>query len=757
MNFCKIILLNSKQKFPKALNCLTYSIPDYLKTKAENQELKIGSFATVPIRDQKEIGLIIDIFEKLDNEDQGFKIKEIEDLVSTDIIISLDLIELIKFISEHYCCTYSEVLSAAIPAGLIRKPEIEAQLTDPSISLDHPVIRALSKARKNKAKFSRLKVLTKMPSNELKKELRKLEAKQLIKIEIRITKKRVNKNLVNPLEKLRSLDPSLIPDLTKDQSKVLDYIQKTGEAKFLIHGVTGSGKTEIYLRMIEETFSKNKSTIFLVPEISLAPQLIERIAQRFGDENVLIWHSALSLSEREYTWNELSTGLPKVIVGARSAIFAPVDNLGLIIIDEEHENSYKQESPAPRYHARLAAQKRAEYSKSPIIYGSATPSVELYYKAKSDEFPDFHLLEMNKRVFNNPLPEVKIVDMREEFLAGNKTVFSKILREKIETALNRKEQIILFLNKRGSASHVFCRTCGYVYQCPDCDTKMVFHSDVALMICHHCGHKEEHPKECPQCQMPTIKFFGLGTQKLAEEAKRAFPTATISRLDSDVSRIKNNYIKVWNDFRDGSSDILIGTQMIAKGLDIANLTTVGVISADSSFSQLDYLAEERGFQLLTQVAGRAGRHDKPGSVVFQTYQPDRVVLHHSKEQDYAKFYKDQIIEREDFIYPPYSTLVRFTSAAEDQVQAIEVINKFHELICSDPDLSGLECLGPSPCMLSRINKKFRYHLLLKIPSMANLDSLKHKARLQKLKELYLNFKKPKDLSFTIDVDNISLY
>jgi primosomal protein N' (replication factor Y) len=763
MGFCKIVISNSLQTFPfQGTNYLSYAIPDNLRAK-----LKIGSFVVVPLRKQKENGLVIDIFDELGEEERSFKIREIEDLISDEIIYSQDLVELIKFTADYYASSCSEVLQAVLPAGIIRKPEkrislnrdIQQQLADgktiaelfPKLA-DSPILTALSKTRRHEAKFARLQALCKFNKEQVNKAIKPLEAKGLITltyINPSGDTRRERKKL-NPLERLQALDSALIPDLTQEQAAALDYIRSNASAKFLLHGVTGSGKTEIYLRSITDCFSRKQSSIILVPEISLAPQLAERLAQRFGAENVLIWHSALSASEREYTWNELLLKEPKVIVGARSAIFAPVHNLGLIVIDEEHENSYKQDSPAPRYQTRTLAEKRAEFAKCPLVFGSATPSVELYYKASSDAFPGYHLLELKNRIFQDKMPDVTIVDMRSEFLSGNKNIFSKLLNRKIGEALEQKEQIILFLNKRGSATHVFCRTCGYIYKCPNCESKIVYHETNKLMICHHCNHTEAHPRECPACNMPSIKFFGLGTQKLEEETRKTFPQARVARLDSDVSKTNNAYIKIWNDFRNGDIDILVGTQMIAKGFDIPNLNTVGVISADSCFTQLDYMADERAFQLLTQVAGRAGRHQKSGHVIFQSYQPERTALIDAQKQDYADFYHKEIQARADFNYPPFSTLIRFLSSAEDEDLALETMNNFHELLSSK--LPGCEILGPSPCLIARLNRKYRFHLLVKI-----LKQDSHDQKLKTIKENYLSFKPNEGIVFTIDVDNISLY
>ncbi len=758
MDLAQIIIANSSQSFSGKLDSLTYEIPEELQSK-----ICIGSFVLVPFGKQVANGLVIDIKSSKTSKAPEFKIREIEDLISDEAIYEEELVELIKHAAEYYASNYEEVLNAALPAKALKKPEKEITLLKSDlIERTNIVLSALEKARGQKAKFSRLKTLTNLTRQELQKQIGKLEKEGKVSIAYMASKKRKTLSK-NPIDRLSELAPEQIPELTQDQEIIVNFIKSTAlrqpSPKFLIHGVTGSGKTEIYMRLIEDTFKKNKSSIFLVPEISLAPQVVERLAQRFGKENVLVWHSALSESEKNHSWDELMTGDPKVVVGARSAIWSPIKDLGLIVVDEEHENSYKQDSPAPRYDARPLAIKRAELNDCPIVFGSATPSIEIYYKAqsKSEAHKDFHLLELKDRIFKNPLPTVHVVDMREEFLQGNSSIFARQLKEQMEKALERKEQIILFLNRRGFASHVFCRTCGYVYECKHCESKMVYHEDIKLLTCHHCGLKEAHPKDCPECSMPTIKFFGLGTQKLVAETKYAFPEAKIERLDSDTSKIKHNYIKVLQAFKEKKIDILIGTQMVAKGLDLVNVSTVGVISADGNFSQLDYQAEERGFQLLTQVAGRAGRGDIEGHAFFQTYQPERTVLLTAQEQDFPKFYEKEIKDREEFEYPPFSTLVRFVSGSEDMAQAIETANSFHEKIYT---IENIQVLGPCPCAIPKLSNKYRQHLLVKIPRDNKLkldEDLKHNNALQEIKTTFKEFKAYSGTNFTIDIDNNTLY
>lgn len=751
MGFCRVILRGSLETFSnQELQTLTYSIPEELK-----ESLAIGSLVLVPFRNRKENALVIDIYNSLSQDESNFKIREIEELLSLDLY-SQELVNLIQFVAEYYSASYSEVLETIIPSQFLPKLNKTIQLTDLTTnnSEPNPIINSLQNSRKKNLSWSRLKSLSNLDSDNFKKEIKKLIQKKIIKITYE-NKNKKQKKSENHADKYSSNQAHGPHVLNPEQAEAFKLIKAKlqSQSEILIHGVTGSGKTEIYLHTMKEVLTNNQSIIFLVPEIALAPQLIERIIERFGTEDVLIWHSALSNKEKEHTLEKLQESSPKIIVGARSAIFCPVKNLGLIIIDEEHENSYKQESPAPRYNARLVASKRAEINNCPVIYGSATPSLELYYKAKSPNYPNYHLLTLSKRVMDRNMPEVCIIDMREEFNHGNKSIFSKQLKNKIDEALSQKEQIILFLNKRGSASHVFCRNCGFVYKCQNCDSKIVYHSDKKILLCHYCNYSEEHPKQCPQCHASTIKFFGLGTQKLEEETKRIFPEAKVGRLDSDNSKIKGNYFSIWNSFKNGEIDILVGTQMIAKGFDLPKLTVVGVVFADANFSQIDYAADERSFQLLTQVAGRAGRAERPGSVVFQTYQPDKEIILNAQNHNYLRFYDQEIQMREELGFPPFGQLIKFLFSSEQEDLSIASANDFHEEIFDYCHKENISLMGPCPALISKVNNKYRYHIIAKIPGT-------NEKACSELKQAFLKFRnnnKSKDVNILIDVDNVSLY
>ncbi|NQY78823.1 MAG: primosomal protein N' [Candidatus Caenarcaniphilales bacterium] len=752
--------MNNSQNFSNLLdNSLTYKIPENFEA-----DLAIGNFVYVPILDKVFSALIIDIEEEYQTK---FKIKEIIDIIDPRLKIKSEIIDLIRFTSEYYLASYSQSLDCIISSTLIPqtekqvtvheeiKEDIENQIKSLSGDLTAKVLSTLAKCRGSSAKFSRLRTLLKITTKQLNKEINSLKAKGLIKIDFIHKDFVVKENNKNHLQNYDSKMDSNLNSLTPEQGNAYRQINQALEndiRKFLIHGVTGSGKTEVYFQLIKDALDKNKSVIILVPEIALAPQLIERLKKKFNAEDILVWHSALEISERQHTFFELLKDQPKIVVGARSAVFTPVNKLGLIILDEEHENSYKQDQPAPRYHTRKIAEYRCEQANATLVLGSATPSLETYYKANSEKHSDWMLLTLKQRYNKNPLPEVDLIDMREEFNHGNKSIFSKKLKELLQNTLEKKEQSILFLNKRGNSSHVFCRDCGHIYKCSKCDAKMVYHSDQRRLICHLCGHEEEHPETCPTCSSSAIKYFGLGTQKLEQEVKKEFPNAKVKRLDSDVNKNKKSYLEIWRDFKNGDIDMLIGTQMIAKGLDNPNLTCVGVVAADSCFTQLDYLADEKGFQLLTQVSGRAGRKDKEGKVIFQSYQPDREALIYAQEQNYDKFYENEITNREDFLYPPFSKLVRFISSSESETTAINNLNLIHEELFSAKEKGSLEIqiLGPSQCQINRINNKFRYHILVKLKD-------KDQAATKAIKDIYLNHKNINKSKLVIDIDSLSLF
>ncbi|MDW4436484.1 primosomal protein N' [Staphylococcus saprophyticus] len=499
--------------------------------------------------------------------------------------------------------------------------------------------------------------------------------------------------------------------LTSDQQRAFEAISEKIHAHeqctYLLHGVTGSGKTEVYLQTIEEVLNLNRQAMMLVPEIALTLQMVLRFKRRFGDE-VAVLHSGLSKGERYDEWQKIRDGKARVSVGARSSVFAPFKNLGMIIIDEEHESSYKQED-YPRYHARDIAQWRSEYHQCPLILGSATPSLESFARAEKGVY---ELLSLPNRVNQQALPEVEIVDMREELNSGNRSMFSNQLRDAIQQRLDNQEQIVLFLNRRGYASFMLCRDCGHVPQCPNCDISLTYHKSTDQLKCHYCGHQEVPPNQCPNCESEHIRQMGTGTQRVEELLQEAFQEARIIRMDVDTTSRKGAHEKLLNDFGSGKGDILLGTQMIAKGLDFPNITLVGVLNADTMLNLPDFRASERTYQLLTQVAGRAGRHEKEGQVLIQTYNPDHYAIKDVQENDYTAFFQKEMNYRKIGKYPPYFFLINFTIAHKEMKKVMEASKHIHKILLQHLTDKAL-VLGPSPAALSRINNEYRFQILVK--------------------------------------------
>ena len=526
---------------------------------------------------------------------------------------------------------------------------------------------------------------------------------------------------------------------------------------FLLHGVTGSGKTEVYMQAMADVLENGKSVIVLVPEISLTPQTASRFVGRFG-ERVALLHSRLSDGERYDQWHRIQKGEADIIIGPRSAIFAPAQKLGMLIIDEEHSDSYKSDT-APRYHAREVAQKRSDLANCPVLLGSATPSLESFYRARNGSY---RLLNLPDRVFNRKMPDVHIVDMRTELKKGNRTIFSDLLRSSIEERLVRREQIILFLNRRGHSTYVFCRTCGYVERCDNCSISLTYHRETRLLVCHHCGSKRPTQQVCPQCSSEAIRFFGAGTEAVEQEVRKAYPKARVKRFDADSTTRKNAHQQILGEFEQQKIDILIGTQMVSKGLDFPNVTLVGVIAADTALNLPDFRASEQTFSLLTQVAGRSGRAELEGKVVIQTYMPEHYCIEAAQKHDYLDFYAQEVVARDALRYPPFAHVATLllrgkdeqavSEAAHTARDQLEIWQADQALASQTPNVeeTTVEILGPAPAPLSKIEGKFRWHLLLR-----STDA-------EKIGRLFKRFTdeppaiiKSKAIEFVIDIDPTS--
>ena len=501
--------------------------------------------------------------------------------------------------------------------------------------------------------------------------------------------------------------------LNNKQLLAFNKISKTDGKPWLIHGVTGSGKTEIYLRLIENCLKDKRQAIVLVPEISLTPQAIQRYEEKFPRQ-VAILHSRLTPSEAFSSWTAIRNQSKNIVIGPRSALFAPVNKLGLIIIDEEHDSSYKQYDQAPRYNARDVAVNYAKTTGAKLVMGSATPSIESFYNAKRGTYG---LATLPNRIHQKEsLPPVNIIDMREEFKKDNYSIFSEALSRKLKETQDNSRQSILFINRRGAATFVMCRDCGYVLKCPNCDIPYTYHTTTHNLICHHCDKTENPPSVCPSCKSQYIKYFGTGTQKVEHAIGQLLPKANILRLDRDTAVKKNEVNRVYQDFSTHKSDILIGTQMVAKGLDIPKVDLIGIISADPTLNLPDFRSAEKTFQLITQVAGRTGRLDNPGYVILQTYNPDNKVIKLASHHDYIGFYEWEIKERKKHLYPPFSKLIKLFIENPDQRKAEEISQDLFNKITKFIKVNALQVviIGPAPSFRYKVRNKYRYQIILKI-------------------------------------------
>jgi len=542
---------------------------------------------------------------------------------------------------------------------------------------------------------------------------------------------------------------TLNPPQSEALSAILNVLQSEDESKqnFLLHGVTGSGKTEVYMQAIDHVLGKGKSVIVLVPEISLTPQTASRFIGRFG-ERVALLHSRLSDGERFDQWHRIQKGEADIVIGPRSAIFAPVKQLGILIIDEEHSDSYKSDT-APRYHAREVAQKRSELSNCPLVLGSATPSLESFFHAKNDTYK---LLKLPNRVMDRKMPEVHIVDMRNELKKGNRTIFSEHLRSAITERLEKQEQTILFLNRRGYSKYVFCRTCGYVERCLNCSISLTFHFETKQLVCHHCGHKRDTHPSCPDCNGTVIDYFGrkgFGTETVELEVVKSYPKAKVQRFDADTTSRKNAHQQILEAFERQEIDILIGTQMVSKGLDFPNVSLVGVVVADTALNLPDFRASEQTFSLLTQVAGRSGRAEIVGEVIIQTYLPDHYCISSVKQHDYIGFYEKEIEARSTLEYPPYSHVATLLLRGEDEKDVIDASSAVRDYLetLQTERFSEVKILGPAPAPLSKIDGKYRWRFLLRCQNVDKICELLQLFNDERPKEIKSNV-----IEFVIDID-----
>ena len=675
----------------------TYKVPEEF-----NNEIKIGQIVKVPFGkgNKTSEGFILNL-KNYDN--IKFKTKNIAAILVKDPVIDEDDINLIEFLREKTLCKYIDAFRLLIPVGIMKgakakKKKVIVLKNEDLSNIKNPdgYKKIVEFFKTNSGKYTKSELINDHSISQYK--LNKLIENEVLSIE--------EESVFRYNDRVYNKDSA--KTLTIEQENIIREYINSDDTMFLLKGVTGSGKTEVYMKLVERVLLEGKSAIILVPEIALTPQMIERFKGRFG-VNVALFHSKLSDGERFDEWFRVKEGKAKVIVGARSAIFLPAKNLGLIIIDEEHENTYKSDQN-PKYQTKEVAEYLSELKGCKVILGSATPSIETYYRALTGEMK---LLELNSRVDNKPMPPMKVIDMRNELKGGNKSLFSRELFIAIQERLKRKEQIILFLNRRGFSTFVSCRSCGYVFKCDECDISMTYHKN-GLLICHYCGKTKREPRECPKCHSKYVKFFGAGTQRVEEEVKKYFNNVRILRMDVDTTRDKHSYERIYNTFKNGEADILIGTQMVSKGLDFKNVTLVGILAADMSINIPDYRAAERTFQIITQVAGRAGRGDKQGEVLIQTYTPQHYSLQYAVNYDYEGFYEKEFTVRAIMKYPPFGKLLLINGTSKKEELLKNFMHKITMMIkplvesCLD-----IEILGPIPCMISKVKENYRWQIVIK--------------------------------------------
>lgn len=715
----------------------SYLIPDEMQEK-----IQIGQAILVPFGRQGLINAFVVGFSNYLPAE--IKAKKVNKILDETPLFTIEYLKLLEWVANYYCCDFVTVLNMAIPLRLIdKKAKIEKS------------IEFVTFESANKRQIEILNLLEnkgKIPLIDFEKFAKTTRA-SLIKLETLGCVKLIEDDIYrNPLEIFNLSEKEALFELSKEQGdvykKIKAKIKKTNNQKILIHGVTASGKTEVYFKLIEDTIKQGKNVLFLAPEIALASQLTKRLAKKFGTTDVAIWHSSISEGERYDVWQKLYKNEIKILAGARSAVFAPLQNIGLIIIDEEHESAYKQTNPNPRYDARTVADKLAQFHDCPLILGSATPDISVYYRAKNSG----NLYELKNRFNNAQIAKTSVIDMRSNSKQAYRGVISIQLQKAIEETLEKEKQVILLINRRGFSTYTQCQACGHVIECEKCALPMIWHTQTSTLHCHYCNRTSSFPDECPKCGSDALKNSGAGTQKIEILIKELFKDARIERIDSDILTKKNSHIEVLDRFQKGEIDILVGTQMIAKGLDNPNVTLVGVIAADASFNLPDFRASERGFQLLTQVAGRSGRGEFSGSVIFQTYNPDFYAFESAKEQNYTEFYETEIQAREEFDYPPFSQIVRIIMSSENNFRAEksaqEIALRLNTIIDKQGVSERLIVLGPSPCIIEKIKGMHRFQIIIK----NKLEEKGHSFLSKFLNQITL----PKDIKFTIDVDPIDI-
>lgn len=695
----------------------------YLVPRSLAGRLTPGQWVRVPFGPRRMVGLYVG---PADRAPEGVTLKEIAGLLPDIPPIPAPLVQLARWTADRYLSTFPAALRLLLPTEARRQEVRTLTITNYRLNVDD-VEALVEQLRRRAPRQAELIAYMARAGGEAERAQVLADLGESIAGPIRAA---LEKGWLTAGRVVRRRDPFAgetvaplpPPVLTPEQERALESIRQELIAPpafrqpVLIHGVTGSGKTELYLRAIALVREMGKNAICLVPEISLTPQMIQRFRARFGGD-VAVLHSALSPGEKFDEWQRIRRGEVSIVVGARSAVFAPFENVGLIIIDEEHEQSYKQESPPPAYHAREVAAERARLEGALLVLGSATPALESFHLAETGAY---RLVSLEHRIDHRPLPPVTLVDMREELRAGNRSIFSRALVEALDQTLAAGEQAILFLNRRGYNTFILCRSCGEAIQCANCAVAMTYHLGDDHLACHYCDYTQPVPAVCPNCGSKAIRHLGAGTERVEQELQRLYPHVRVARMDVDTTRRKGSHAAILKRFADHEVDVLVGTQMITKGLDFPGVTLVGVVLADTSLNLPDFRAAERTFQLVTQVAGRAGRGDRPGRVVVQTYQPDHAALQAAAEHDYHRFFAEEIRFRQELDYPPFAHMIHLVISGEDEAAVAATARNVHRLLV-DGGFRG-QILGPAPAPLAKLRGKHRHHLVLKGPDIRAMAS-----------------------------------
>ena len=723
----------------------------YRLSPEQSVQAEVGARLVVPLGRNLVTGYVVSLHDQLPAELGEVDVKDAHTLVDAEPVCNPEILQLARWVADYYACPLGEVIRAALPPGMTPKSRSGSKFVKPKL---RRFVRLSSNGAEQKLTETQRRVLATLQDGPMS-------------LQALLTTADVSASTITSLQKkalLEIYDDAIRRDplaetlgiadaeytLTPAQSSVLTQIEQQmnsgSYSAFLLHGVTGSGKTEIYMRAMSKALSLGRSAIMLVPEIALTPVFSRRLRARFGDR-VAIFHSSLQKGERFDEWTRVRNGDARVVIGTRSAVFAPVKNLGLIVVDEEHESSYRQQE-SPYYNARDVAIVRAQKESATVVLGSATPSLESFHNARKGKY---HFVALPERIGARPMAEAKIIDMRNVFVRhGRPRVFSDELLEAIRETRERGEQSIILLNRRGYSSFILCRSCGETVQCPNCDVTLTYHRSERVIVCHYCNHREAVPRVCPSCGKKYIYYVGEGTEQLEEMLRLLFPALRVARIDRDTTARRKVFEQTLMDFSVGRIDTLVGTQMLAKGHDFPNVTLVGVVSVDAGLALPDFRSAERTFQLITQVAGRAGRGDRPGRVLIQTYHPYHYALRHACAQDYGAFYEEELRYRQNHSYPPFvglaSLLVHGPDLGKVRNDSLE-LRKQLDLVNQE---RKCRVLGPAPAPLSRLKGEHRFQLLIKSRSRKDLREVAD-AAMRALAESGVNLR-----SINLEIDPVSI-